>query len=294
MKEGLNMNCKHSLTMGVAVVLLVPILCGNAIAAQNASEASLADQVKTLYKLAKMARDSSGWSVVEAGTVLVIQKGGILGVPPANAAMAPATYKDGDLHPPGGFATAFVGHNTRQLAVGEKVYITKIDVKPTNDKVMLTIIECDSCNGVQEPSSYKSAVVFQFPKGYLDKADASQVRDVISQVLAVDTGANDQQQTTTQQQPAVSTAPESAANQPQTNASSEIEVTSTPSGADIELDGSFMGNTPSTIDVPPGDHTIAIKKNGYKPWERKIKVGSRKVNISAELEAAPKAKPGPN
>jgi hypothetical protein len=89
----------------------------------------------------------------------------------------------------------------------------------------------------------------------------------------------------------LSTASASAANQSPTNASAEVEVTSTPSGADIELDGSFVGNTPSTIGVSPGDHTIVINKNGYKPWEKKIKVSSGKVNISAELET--EAKPAP-
>jgi hypothetical protein len=50
------------------------------------------------------------------------------------------------------------------------------------------------------------------------------------------------------------------------------------------LDGNFVGNTPSTIGVSQGDHTITVKKNGYKLWEKKIKVTSGNVKISAELE----------
>jgi hypothetical protein len=46
-----------------------------------------------------------------------------------------------------------------------------------------------------------------------------------------------------------------------------------------------MGNTPSAIGLSPGDHTISVKKKGYKTWERKIKVSSGKVNVFAELEA---------
>jgi hypothetical protein len=205
------MNSKYSSTIGIALMLLVRLLCGVSIAAQNDSAPPLEDQLKSQYKLAKMGLDSSGSSLVEAGTVLVIQKGGILGVPPKNMAMAPATYKDGDLHSPSGFATGMMGHNTRQLAVGEKVFITKMDIHEKNDKIMLTIVECDSCNGAQQPSSYKSAVVFQFPKDYLSKADISQIRDVISQVLAPDTSGQ-QQQTQAQQQQA----PSQAAVTPQT------------------------------------------------------------------------------
>jgi hypothetical protein len=62
-------------------------------------------------------------------------------------------------------------------------------------------------------------------------------------------------------------------------------VASTPSGADIELDGSFVGSTPSTIGVPGGDHVISVKKNGYKPWERKLKTSTGKLTIAADLEA---------
>jgi len=184
----------------MTVVLVAGILSATSARAQDASATSLADQLKAQYKLAKMGSDSSGWSVVEPGTVLVIQKGGILGVPPGNATIVTATYKNGELHPPGGFATAFAGQDTRQLTVGEKVYIKKIDVHLKNDKIMLIIVECDSCNGTQQPSSYKSAVIFQFPKDYLNKADVSQITDVIGQVLAPDTGPNDQQQQIENQQ----------------------------------------------------------------------------------------------
>ena len=67
----------------------------------------------------------------------------------------------------------------------------------------------------------------------------------------------------------------------------QITVTSNPPGADIELDGAYVGNTPSTIGVTVGDHTIDIQKSGFAPWERKIKVTSGNVGISADLQSAP-------
>jgi hypothetical protein len=73
-----------------------------------------------------------------------------------------------------------------------------------------------------------------------------------------------------------------------------LAIDSKPQGADIELDGNFAGNTPSSIGVTPGEHTIKISKDGYKHWERKIKTTSGTVNISPELEiesAANKTKP---
>ena len=64
----------------------------------------------------------------------------------------------------------------------------------------------------------------------------------------------------------------------------KISVASTPDGADIEIDGSFVGNTPSAIELAPGEHVVVIKKSGYKPWERKLKVSGGEINVTAELE----------
>jgi hypothetical protein len=66
----------------------------------------------------------------------------------------------------------------------------------------------------------------------------------------------------------------------------KISVSSNPSNADITVDGSFVGNTPSQIDVAPGDHTLSIGKVGFKTWERKFKASGGNVNINAELEPA--------
>jgi hypothetical protein len=68
----------------------------------------------------------------------------------------------------------------------------------------------------------------------------------------------------------------------------ELQITSTPDAADIEIDGSFVGNTPSTVGVPAGQHQISVKKSGFKPWERKIAVSSGQVNVNAVLESEQK------
>src|SRR5438876_7568782 len=65
----------------------------------------------------------------------------------------------------------------------------------------------------------------------------------------------------------------------------QLDIASTPPGADIEIDGKFVGNTPSSISVAPGDHEISIKKSGFTEWTRKMSVSSGHVNINAELAA---------
>lgn len=64
----------------------------------------------------------------------------------------------------------------------------------------------------------------------------------------------------------------------------KLSVGSTPAGADIEVDGNFMGNTPSALELTAGEHVIIIKKSGFKNWERKIKLSGGDVNVNADLE----------
>jgi hypothetical protein len=67
--------------------------------------------------------------------------------------------------------------------------------------------------------------------------------------------------------------------------SAKLQLGSDPNGADIELDGSFVGNSPSDVQVAEGEHTITVKKAGFKDWERKLKVtGGGSVRLNAELE----------
>ena len=66
----------------------------------------------------------------------------------------------------------------------------------------------------------------------------------------------------------------------------EVAIASTPGGADIEVDGAFVGNTPSTITVTAGNHTITLKKEGFSTWERPIKVSGGNIHISADLQAS--------
>jgi PEGA domain len=67
-----------------------------------------------------------------------------------------------------------------------------------------------------------------------------------------------------------------------------MDVSSTPTGADVYLDDHFFGRTPSTIVLRPGDHEIAIKKSGFIVWQKKFKLSSGRINVDAEL--VPKAK----
>ncbi len=71
-------------------------------------------------------------------------------------------------------------------------------------------------------------------------------------------------------------------------ATGQLAVASVPDRADIEVDGSFVGNAPSDLQVAEGEHTVTVKKSGFKDWERKLKVTSgSSVHLNAELEKLP-------
>ncbi|MGB8492766.1 MAG: hypothetical protein WCE53_00030 [Candidatus Acidiferrum sp.] len=203
------MTRKAARTIRIVAVIFAGILPWMLAAAQDSGADSLESQLAAKYKLVKLGTDSTGLTVLEAGTVLVIKKGGIISVPSGNAVILPSTVKDGQVHAASNTAaqgvskflrwkgvsdpTGAASTDTKFLTVGEKVYVSKIDVNRKDSKVALTIIECDTCNSVQDPSQRRGQVVFQFPKDYLSGADGGQVSDLINQTLEIDTGDSGQQ-----------------------------------------------------------------------------------------------------
>ncbi len=68
-------------------------------------------------------------------------------------------------------------------------------------------------------------------------------------------------------------------------ANAAITIDATVPNCDIEVDGSFMGNTPSTLNLTAGKHDIVVKKTGYADWTRSMTVASGSVRLSAEMVA---------
>ena len=69
------------------------------------------------------------------------------------------------------------------------------------------------------------------------------------------------------------------------NATGLISVSSNPSGADIEVDGVFLGDTPAELPMAAGDRALKITKRGFTTFERKLHViPGGKQSVSAELE----------
>ena len=63
-----------------------------------------------------------------------------------------------------------------------------------------------------------------------------------------------------------------------------LEFWSSPSGADVYVDGAFVGTTPSSLAIPPGEHTIAMRKQNFSTWQRKLQVSDGKRRVAGYLE----------
>jgi S1-C subfamily serine protease len=80
-------------------------------------------------------------------------------------------------------------------------------------------------------------------------------------------------------------ASDSAETGKQPGGSAVVDVTSDPAGADIYVDGAFVGNTPSVLHLSTGTHAIKIQSTGKKAWERQLEVlKDSKVTLSAALD----------
>ncbi len=76
-----------------------------------------------------------------------------------------------------------------------------------------------------------------------------------------------------------------APNIPSEPAKGGVNVSSDPPGADVSVDGEFVGNCPAALKLAPGTHTVTVKMSGYKDWSREITVQSgSEVQLTANLE----------
>jgi hypothetical protein len=65
----------------------------------------------------------------------------------------------------------------------------------------------------------------------------------------------------------------------------KCNFTSTPSGAEITLDGKYVGNAPSTIAVGPGTHSVVLAMPGFAKWKRELTVyAGSDVDVTATLQ----------
>ncbi len=82
-----------------------------------------------------------------------------------------------------------------------------------------------------------------------------------------------------------------------------LDIWSEPAGADISLDGGYVGKTPYSLAVAAGEHTITLHKQDFGSWQRRMQVEGGTHQVGAYLEQktlaldfgpAPPGAPAPN
>jgi hypothetical protein len=258
----------HRLIPGI--VLLAAAIFPLSLAAQAPT---LQEQLAAQYKLVKMGSDTSGYSVVEKGTLLAIQKGGILGVPYSDQSVLSTKYEGGVVHSPNSLLSKGIGfgmgklgktQTTHLFASGDKVYPMKIDVNLAKDTVTLGIVACDTCNKTDPPTYNKANVVFQFPHGSLAAASAGQVEDTIGQLLSISSddaqqGDNAQQGGDQQQQGGDQGVQQPAAQQPAAQEQPAAEPVNIEKGMTTDQVEAAMGKPEKKVNL--GTKTIYYYKD---------------------------------
>jgi hypothetical protein len=87
--------------------------------------------------------------------------------------------------------------------------------------------------------------------------------------------------------PAPSPAKAMAESAPSANAVGTVDLSTNPDGADVYVDGQFNGNSPATLKLKPGKHTIRVSMAGYSDWSRDISTDAgSSVHLTATLQKA--------
>lgn len=68
----------------------------------------------------------------------------------------------------------------------------------------------------------------------------------------------------------------------------KCNFSSTPAGAEITLDGRYVGSTPSTLGVGLGTHVVVLFMPGFAQWKRELTVSDdSELTVNATLQKTP-------
>ena len=133
--------------------------------------------------------------LIQSGGALTIQADGIKALPAAyqiymaNNVKKGARIKTNLVQHLGGNGTGVL-REARLLGVGEKAYLTRLEVK--ENEIIFSIQSCGSCNPAGPDANdmpYRASLAFQFAKGYLAGADSREIEEMIAGVFASEAAA---------------------------------------------------------------------------------------------------------
>ncbi len=116
---------------------------------------------------------------------------------------------------------------------------------------------------------------------------------VANPAASADAGHNRASQNSSTQSSAQATTTSSAQSQQSASAAAsrqkvKCNFSSTPAGAEITLDGRYVGSTPSTLGVGLGTHVVVLFMPGFAQWKRELTVSDdSELTVNATLQKTP-------
>lgn len=106
--------------------------------------------------------------------------------------------RDGEIAQAGGLAARLANKKTnRDYRVGEKVYVTDIDVNDDDIQLRLLSLDTDqiSVRGTTEQTRYKAILQFDFPKDSLATFEFARIHAAINSILRMEGAASTEPRT---------------------------------------------------------------------------------------------------
>jgi hypothetical protein len=152
-------------TLRFHILTLVGLVASYAPLAFAAAPDSIETQVRRAYPVTKFRPDRM--QVLDAGTLLIVQRPGILATPILKGVSFVTTYKRGKLSRGFGSTLGELATESGTFPVNERVYLIKIDVDSKKSTITLHIESCGTCDPAA-PDPYhlpqRGAVKFDFEK----------------------------------------------------------------------------------------------------------------------------------
>ena len=163
-----------------SIAVIVCLLASAAAADGKDPGANVALQADLRTAFPWTNADGRTGEIIAPGIILVVRKEGITTNPADAPFHAQNNYKDGMVKRSALNLFAQDQNTAGRLVAGDRVFVTKTEVKETN--VVLNLLSVDTFHGIR----VKASVAFQFPKGMLAKASFDQVAPMIDELLTAD------------------------------------------------------------------------------------------------------------
>jgi hypothetical protein len=170
------------------VVMLAAAFAALLSAADDPERQRLERALNDRFPAVKLGSDKV--TVVQRGTVLVVQAGGIFASPMTEFAFI-NNFKDGRIKRSAASALIHDSKTSREVMPGERVYLLKTEAKDSG--ILLTVQTCVACDGSEVDRiqlGFRAAVNFQLPKWYSMNTFLPQAESLIGQVFGVADAGN--------------------------------------------------------------------------------------------------------